>query len=204
VVSLSIRLWQAPCTLLGCGSKRNFATLSGHGDADQDSPGQQLPGRDAPDSSMNKRILCTTLLMVLGCISAQAQSHVAEPSINLGDTSFLDAIGGPGFLFEQINDIGRDGRIVNSSGQTVPGSGSVNSISGLTHVAWLAHKQILGGWYGIEVIAAAAYVDAGAQGQRGGFGDLTVGPLILQWPEHRLFGMPIDQRVTADFGIPVG
>ena len=153
---------------------------------------------------MKKRILCITMLMVFGCITAQAQSHVAEPTVNLGDTSFLDAIGAPGFLFEEIGDIAHDGRIVNSSGQTVSGSGSVNSVSSLTHVAWIAHQRILGGWYGLEVIGAAAYVDAGAQGQRGGFGDLTVGPLILQWPEHRVFGVPIDQRFVADFGVPVG
>jgi hypothetical protein len=153
---------------------------------------------------MKKRILSTTMLMVFACITAQAQSHVAEPTVNLGDTSFLDAIGAPGFLFEQINDVAHDGSIVNSSGRTVAGAGSVNSVSGLTHVAWIAHQRILGGWYGLEVIGAAAYVDAGAQGQRRGFGDLTVGPVILQWPEHRVFGMSIDQRFVADFGIPLG
>jgi hypothetical protein len=82
--------------------------------------------------------------------------------------------------------------------------GSVNSISSLTHVAWLAHQRILGGWYGMEVVGAAAHVDAGGEGQQGGFGDLTVAPFILQWPGHRVFGMPIDQRFTADFGVPVG
>src|ERR1700733_2197816 len=153
---------------------------------------------------MKKRILCATMVIVFGCIAAQAQTHVAEPTGDLGDTSFLDAIGAPGFLFEEIGDIAHDGRIVNSSGQTVSGSGSVNSVSSLTHVAWLAHQRILGGWYGLEVIGAAAYVNAGAQGQMGGFGDLTVGPFLLQWPEHRVFGMPIDQRFTADFGVPVG
>ncbi len=39
---------------------------------------------------MKKRILFTTILMLLRCITAHAQSHVAEPSVNLGDTSFLD------------------------------------------------------------------------------------------------------------------
>ena len=41
-------------------------------------------------------------------------------------------------------------------------------------------------------------------GQQGGFGDLlTVGLFILQWPEHRVCGMPIDERFVADFGVPV-
>src|SRR5271163_764920 len=139
---------------------------------------------------MKKRVLCTTILIVLSCIAAHGQSHVAEPAVNLGDSSFLDGLGGPGFLTEEMIDIEHDGRITNSSGQTVPGSGSVNSISGLSHVAWLSHQQILGGWYGLEVVGVPAYVDAGSQGHSGGFGDLTVSPFILQWPERRIFGMP--------------
>jgi hypothetical protein len=47
-------------------------------------------------------------------------------------------------------------------------------------------------------------VNTGGHGIGYGFGPLTVGPLILQWPEHRLFGMRIDQRFTLDFDTPVG
>jgi hypothetical protein len=153
---------------------------------------------------MKKRILCTTMLMVLGCISAHAQSHVGEPPVNLGDSSFLDGIGGPGFLTEEMIDLEHYGRITNSSGQTVPGSGSVDSVSGLSHLAWMAHQRIFGAWYGLEILSVPAFVDAGSQGQSGGFGDLTVSPFILQWSEKRIFGMPIDQRFDVDFGIPVG
>jgi hypothetical protein len=153
---------------------------------------------------MKKRILCATMLIGLCGVSVQGQSHVAEPAVNLGDSSFLDAIGGPGFLTEEMIDVEPDGRITNSSGQTVPGSGSVNSVSGLSHVAWLAHRRILGGWYGLEVVGVPAYVDAGSQGQSGGFGDLTVSPFILQWSEKRIFSMSIDQRFDVDFGIPTG
>ena len=124
--------------------------------------------------------------------------------MNLGDTSFLDGIAGPGGVFEQIADTAHDGTIVGSNGSAVPGTGSVNSLSGLTHVAWLTHARIAGGWYGAEVVFTAAYVDAGAQGHDGGLGDLTVSPLILQWPQHHVFHMPVDQRVTADFILPVG
>jgi hypothetical protein len=149
-------------------------------------------------------ILYAGMFMTLGGMSMQAQNHVAEPSVNLGDSSFLDGLGGPGFLTELMNDVEHDGRITNSSGQTVPGSGSVNSVSGLSHVAWLAHQRVLGGWYGLEVVGVPAYVDAGAQGQAAGFGDLTVSPFILQWSERRVFGIPIDQRFDVDFGVPVG
>ena len=47
---------------------------------------------------------------------------------NLGDTSFLDGIGGPGWVVEQIGDGAHDGRIVGSDGKTVSGTGTVNSV----------------------------------------------------------------------------
>jgi hypothetical protein len=54
------------------------------------------------------------------------------------------------------------------------------------------------------VLVSEAYVNADTQGRQGGFGDLTVGPFILQWPQRHLLGMPIDQRIDADFELPVG
>jgi hypothetical protein len=153
---------------------------------------------------MTKSIACMTVLAALCGIPIYGQVHVAEPAVNLGDTTFLDALGGPGVVVEQIGDGTHDGRIANAVGSTVPNSGSVNSVSGLTHIAWLSHKQVLGAWYGTEVVIAAAHVNAGAQGDAGGFGNLTVSPFILQWPEKRIFGMPIQQRVVADFDLPVG
>lgn len=129
---------------------------------------------------------------------------MAEPAVNLGDTSFLDGIAGPGGVIEEIADGAHDGSIVDGQGNRTPGTGSVNSISGLLHVAWLGQKKVFGAWYGAELVGVAAYVDTGTQGRVGGFGDLTVGPVILQWPRARLMGMNIDQRFVADFDCPVG
>ena len=151
------------------------------------------------------RLLCVAMLIGAQSVSLPGQSrHVSEPAVNLGDTSFLDGLAGPGWVVEQIGDAAHDGRITDSSGNAVPGAGAVNSISGLTHIAWLSHKQFLGAWYGVEVVFAAAHVNAGAQGEAGGLGNTTVGPLILQWREHRVLGMAIDQRVVADFDLPTG
>jgi hypothetical protein len=148
--------------------------------------------------------LCAAILIMLCGIRAQGQSHIPEPFVNLGDSSFLDAEAGPGFLVEQFEDISHYGRIANAIGQTVPGTSSVNSIGGITHVAWITHRRILGALYGIELLPVEAYVDAGAQGRRGGFGDLTVSPVILQWSKHWLFSIPIDQRFDLDLVIPMG
>jgi hypothetical protein len=153
---------------------------------------------------MAKLLLSVAMLIELQCISMQGQSHVAEPAVNLGDTSFLDGPAGPGFVAEQIGDAAHDGTITDSAGNAVPGASAVNSISGLTHVAWLSPKKLLGGWYGVEVVVSAAHVNAGASGKAGGLGNTTVSPFILQWPERRILGITIDQRITADFDLPTG
>jgi hypothetical protein len=149
--------------------------------------------------------LCVAMLVGVQSVSLPGQSrHVSEPAVNLGDTSFLDGLAGPGLVVEQIGDAAHDGRITDSAGNAVPGAGAVNSISGLTHIAWLSHKQVLGAWFGVEVVFSAAHVNAGAQGEARGLGNTTVGPLILQWRERRVLGMAIDQRVVADFDLPTG
>jgi hypothetical protein len=150
------------------------------------------------------KALCAAMLIGLQSNSLLGQNHVSEPAVNLGDTSFLDAPAGPGFVVEQIGDAAHDGRITDSSGNAVPDAGAVNSISGLTHIAWLSPKQFLGGWYGVEVVFSAAHVNAGTQGEAGGLGPTTVSPFILQWPEYRVLGMALDQRADVDFDLPTG
>ena len=157
------------------------------------------------------QLLCAAFLCALTAaallpqtLSAQ-ETHVAEPALNLGDTSFLDAPAMPGYVLEQIADGEHNGRIVDATGATIPNAGAVNSLSGLTHFAWIAHKPLIfGAWYGAEIVVAAADVDATATGQAGGIGNLTVSPFILQWPTRHLFHMPIDQRLDLDFDIPPG
>jgi hypothetical protein len=142
---------------------------------------------------------------VLTAISAQLiAQQVSLPSVNLGDTSFLDGIANPGWVVEEIGQGVHDNKTLNSSGNLLPQTTDVNSGASLTHVAWLARKGPLGAWYGAEVVFSAAYVDTGEHGIGRGFGDVTFGPLILQWPKRMLFGMPIYQRVLLDIDAPLG
>jgi hypothetical protein len=53
-------------------------------------------------------------------------------------------------------------------------------------------------------VLTAAYIDTGGHGIGQGPGDFTFAPIILQWPKHTLYGMPIYQRVTFDIDAPVG
>ena len=146
------------------------------------------------------------VLLALGAASGTlcAQQHPPEPSVNLGDTSFLDALGAPGVLLEQIGDATQSGSKVNGIGQVSAGASTVNSISGLTHGVGLTKHKLLGAWWGTEAIVAAAHVNAGSGGVVGGFGDLTVSPLILQWRALKFGSSQLNQRFVLDFELPVG
>ena len=81
------------------------------------------------------------LAILAGNAGVRAQQHPQEPTVNLGDTSFLDALGAPGVLLEQIGDSSHSGTKTDGSGQVVARAPGVNSISGLTHgVVLTKHK----------------------------------------------------------------
>ena len=101
-------------------------------------------------------------LGTVGVGDLRAQMHPAEPSVNLGDTSFVDAVGGPGLLIEEIADGYRSGAVNNGPG--MPGFSGSKSISGLTHVVWVSKHHFLGAWAGAELIVIPALVDAGTRG----------------------------------------
>jgi hypothetical protein len=144
---------------------------------------------------------CGLLLLPL-CPFVRAQQL---PAVNLGDTSFLDGIANPGWLVELIGQGERDSKTLSSTGQPVPGITDVNSGASLLHIAWVApHARLLGAWYGTEVVLTGGYVDTGGHGIGQGMGASAFAPIILQWPKHTLFGMPIYQRVDFDVYTPTG
>jgi len=149
----------------------------------------------------------TSLLLValLSLHSDMLGQQVAPlPSVNLGDTSFLDAIALPGGVLEEIGQGVHDNRTLDSHGVNSSQPTDVNSGAMLVHAAWISDKKLLGAWYGAEVVLSGAYVDTGGHGIGRGFGDVTLGPLILQWPKYTLFGMPVYQRFVLDLDAPLG
>jgi hypothetical protein len=142
--------------------------------------------------------------LTLTLLSHPAQAQQLPP-LNLGDTSFLDGIAYPGWMVELVSQGKHDDKALSSTGQQLPGITDVNSGASLVHIAWIMpHPRLLGAWYGTEIVLAGAYVDTGGHGIGHGFGDLTFSPLVLQWPKHQLFGMPIYQRVDLDVNAPIG
>ncbi len=144
------------------------------------------------------------LAILAGSATLRAQQHPQEPAVNLGDTSFLDALGAPGVLLEQIGDASHSGTKIDGSGQVVAGSPDVNSISGLTHGVALTKQKLFGAWWGFEAIVVAAHLNAGSSGVASGLGDLTISPLVLQWKAVKFGSSQFNQRFVLDFEVPSG
>jgi len=144
-------------------------------------------------------VLCVLLTCTAG---AWAQIHPSVPAVNLGDTSFLDAVGGPGLVVEEIGDGTHSSKVVDGSGHAA--AASINAVSGLTHIAWLSGLRIFKAWYGVEVVGVVAHVDVGMQESVTGLGSLTVSPFILQWSEAKIGRVRVQQRLVFDFDLPAG
>jgi len=153
-----------------------------------------------------RRLVSTCgLLLLLLCPFGRAQQQPSLPAVNLGDTSFLDGIAFPGWLVEDIGQGEHDNKTLSNTGQRVPGITDVNSGASLLHIAWITpHPRLLGAWYGTEVVFTGAYVDTGGHSIGQGMGASVFAPIILQWPKHTLFGMPIYQRADFDVYTPTG
>jgi hypothetical protein len=157
-------------------------------------------------TKLPQHLITRIFLFLLASTATLAQSHQfhpPEPGVNLGDTSFLDGVAGQGWMEQEIVDSSRSTQNADSSGRTtaVPAN---NAIIALTHVAWFSQRQIFHAWFGPEVLLIPGYVHAGNQGTAGGFGDVIVSPLILQWREWKFGRIRMQQRLDFDFFLPTG
>jgi hypothetical protein len=146
--------------------------------------------------------------LLLASLPALAQL-VPLPPVDLGATSFTDGIGGPGVFVQEIVAPYHAASFRGPDGQTLPGDNSVTAAGFLTEVAYTSHFKLLGAYYGAEVLVPFAHVDVdtdlGVRGSAGGFGDLIFSPLLLQWPEHKLFGKPFFSRLhVVELVLPTG
>lgn len=140
--------------------------------------------------------------------TAPAMAQVSLPPVNLGDTSFLDGVAGPGGLIEETLSVGtarsfRDGR-----GRRAATPRDLSTVSALTHIAYISHQKVFGAYWGAEIVLPVARVALdvapGVRGRTTGVGDLFISPVLLQWPEQRLFGRPFWQRLNLNVSVPTG
>ncbi len=136
-----------------------------------------------------------------------AQEHIALPPVNLGGSSFMDAIGGPGHLVRQAAEVCEAQRFVGSNGADIPGSNSVFAFTSITHLAYAAHFKVLGGYWGAEVLVPVVYAGVTTpvwSGSIVGVGDITFSPLVWQAPATTVLGRPFFQFVDLEVVAPTG
>jgi len=135
--------------------------------------------------------------------------QVSLPPVDLGATSFMDGVGGPGVFLQEILGPYHASKFTGAAGQTLPGSNTLTAMGTITELAYTSSKfRLLGGYYCTELLIPLAHVDVrtdlGIRGSDGGLGDIIYAPLMVQWPEHKIFGKTIFQRFDADLIFPTG
>lgn len=142
------------------------------------------------------------------CVGFVWAADIPLPPVNLGDTSFEDGIAFPGWLVEETMGYYHAGQFNDHQGNKISGSNKATTQSATTHVAYLSKLRLLGGFYGAEFLLPLADVDLdtsfGPNERERGVGDLIVSPFILQWTDHKLFGMPYFHRFVCAVTLPTG
>jgi hypothetical protein len=152
------------------------------------------------------------IFLVLTCavfaLSLSTAAQVSLPPVNLGLTSFEDAIAFLGWLVEEIPSYYNASQWKDAQENEIPGVNELNSASALTHVAFISNEQVLGGFYAVEALVSVANVHPntsfGPNYRTSGIGDLIFTPLGLQWTKTKLAGKPFFQRVMFDIVVPTG
>lgn len=149
--------------------------------------------------------------LLLGLLFSAGRATAADvplPPMNLGDTSFEDGVAFPGWLAEETIGYYQAGQLNDPQGNEIPGSNALTTVSATTHVAYLTNLRLFGAFYGVELLLPLADVDLdttfGPNDRERGLGDLIVSPLILQWTEHKLFGVPYFHRFVLNVTLPTG
>jgi hypothetical protein len=165
--------------------------------------------RKSTQGFLGKKVL--SILIWIGLIFGAGYVLAADiplPPVNLGDTSFEDGIAFPGWLVEETIGYYHAGQFNDHQGDKIPGSNKLTTVSATTLVAYLSKYRLLDGFYGAGVLLPLADVDMdtsfGPKDREQGVGDLIVSPFILQWTDHKLFGMPYFHRFVFSVTLPTG
>lgn len=146
------------------------------------------------------------LLLFLASLVSQAQ--VRLPPVNLGGTSFMDGVAGPGTLAQIRLSSFRSTSFRDASKHEVPGDNSIVSTVAMGQIAHITRKKLFGGHYGVEALLPIALIDPdtdfGLQDQELGASDLIVSPFLIQWVDQRIFNIPVYHRLNMIFKLPTG
>jgi hypothetical protein len=167
------------------------------------------------DRNPDKRVFCVSVRQILGCLrflclltfAGVCSAQVQLPTVNLGDTNFEDAFGGPGWLLQEFPQAYVASELKDSHGNAIPGSNRTTAYSATTHVAFVSKKRVLAGWLSGEVLQPLVDLDVqlanGTSSRVRGLADMTVGA-GLQWAPKKIGDGVFAHRVILDVDLPTG
>lgn len=132
---------------------------------------------------------------------------VPLPPVNLGQSSFLDGVAGPGWLFETTIELFNSDEFKGPSGDTLSGDASLDTWVTMFHVAKITERRLLGGFYGAEILVPIVGIDMRmpfGKDEKKGLGDITISPLLIQWTDGKVFEKPFYARLNFPITIPTG
>jgi hypothetical protein len=138
-----------------------------------------------------------------------AADRVHQGFVNLGETSFMDGVAGPGKLFQVAGSSFTAERLKDSNNDSLPGDNHVDINGVLLQWVDLTEHKIGSAYYGWELLLPVADIDPDTdipgfnEGERG-MGDLIFSPFILQWTDNTLFGKPYFHRFNLILMAPTG
>jgi hypothetical protein len=154
-----------------------------------------------------KILIKLLVIILLFFVKVTFAQHVALPPVNLGLTNFLDGIAFPGILVEEYVEYYNANDFKDTNGHDVPGKNKLDTLSFVTHLAYITHKEVFGGNIGFETVIPFVYLDInqamGAKGDKTAVGDITVSPLLIQW-HSKLFGQNYFHRFAFSLIFPTG
>jgi hypothetical protein len=148
-----------------------------------------------------------TLLVLTSAGGAVGQQHIPLPPVDIGQTSFMDGLGGPGVMTRLPLTLYEASRVVGPNGHTLPGRNRLLSLSGMAHVVYSPATHLLGGYGGLEVLVPAAYIDQMTPSGKAtavGVGDVIFSVLFFQAPTTTLLGGKFYHRLDVDLVAPTG
>jgi hypothetical protein len=151
--------------------------------------------------------IAAVLASLPSAAASLAQEHVSLPPVNLGGTSFMDGLGGPGFMNRVPLDLYEASRFIGPDGHTVPGHNRLLSLSAIAHAVYSPSIPVFGGYWGVEVLVPAASIELTTPQGRGtatGVGDLTFSLLLFQARTTTLFGRTFYHRLDMTVNAPTG
>src|SRR5216684_3256511 len=106
----------------------------------EENPGRRIGGVAVPVKTLALLIVVAFWALVTPSLCL---AQVQLPTVNLGDTNFEDAFGGPGWLLQEFPEEYVASEFKDSHGNSIPVRIRITAISTTTHVAFVSQKRVL-------------------------------------------------------------